>query len=116
MQLQLSALRQLFFLCSCACPLFPGFFFNMPLQLSNFWELFVIRSCSAGAFQNYFCISCWGRVIRSSRCVPYCVEKTCAVRPVFARAAGQLGAADARTCSKGNEPNASPGTHSEAPQ
>ena len=35
------------------------------------------------------------------RCVPTCVAKTCAAHPVFARVAGELGAADPRIYSKG---------------
>ena len=35
------------------------------------------------------------------RYVPPCVAKTCALRPVFARVALELGAADPRICSKG---------------
>ena len=34
-------------------------------------------------------------------CVPPCVAKTCVVRPVFARVAGELGAADPRMSWKG---------------
>ena len=47
--------------------------------------------------------------------MPPCVAKTCAVRPVFARVAGELRAADPRIRSKRLEANASLGAHSEAP-
>ena len=38
-----------------------------------------------------------------TRCVTPCAAKTCAVRPVFGRVVGKLGAADPRICPKGRE-------------
>ena len=38
-----------------------------------------------------------------TRCVAPCAAKTCAVRPVFGRVIGKLGAADPKICSKGHE-------------
>ena len=39
MQLQFSALRPLFSLCGCTCPIFPGILLNMHLQPSKIWKL-----------------------------------------------------------------------------
>ena len=48
------------------------------------------------------------------RRVPLCAVKTCAVRAVFARVAGELRAADPRKCLRAYEANASLGEQSEA--
>ena len=45
----------------------------------------------------------------------HCFAKTCAVRPVFARAAGELEAADPSKCPRGHKANAR-GAQSEAPR
>ena len=49
-----------------------------------------------------------------SVCDPLC-SKTCAVRPVFGRVVGKLGAADPRICRRALKANARPGAHYEAP-
>ena len=50
------------------------------------------------------------------RRVPPCAVKTCAVRPVFARVVGELGAADPSNVPGRVKQNASPGEQSEAPR
>ena len=44
------------------------------------------------------------------RCVPPCVAKTCAVRPVFARVVGELGAVDPRLARRARTANEAPGS------
>ena len=71
MQLQSLALRQLFSLCSCTCPSFPGILLGMHLQLSKFWELFLLCSCSFGALLNYFRISHLGEGVLEQICISW---------------------------------------------
>ena len=53
--------------------------------------------------------------LRRFLCVTPCAAKTCAVRPVFARMVGKLGAADPKICLKAMKANARPGAYSQAP-
>ena len=77
-------------------------------QISETFAADSLWTLSDWAFPS--CVRCL------SRCVPACVAKTCAERPVFARVAGERRAADPRSCSNAaHEANASPGTHPDAP-
>ena len=54
LQLQFSAPRQEFSLCSCSCPILPGIILNMHLQPSKIWEVLILCSCSLEVFRIHF--------------------------------------------------------------
>ena len=59
------------------------------------------KICRGNYFHFNFRVNGTGKYF--FRVSAHCVTKACAVRPVFADVAGELGAADPRSCLKGHE-------------